>query len=121
MSPLLYCLALACTKDATMVCTRELEPVCGNGTTYTNLCMANAVGFTGRCAKFVRPGACDTPARSFGVCAPGDVMSEQGRCVRKPWSDFVSCAEEHKQGACPGGRDPNTWVAMHCATTCGTF
>ena len=37
--------------------------------------------------------------------------------VDKPWYDFVSCAEEKRQGACD--RDTNEWIVEHCRATCG--
>lgn len=52
------------------------------------------------------------------VCAPGEVYSETGKCTKRPWDDFVSCAAEKAGGACPGGADPSPWVGEHCASTC---
>ena len=43
-----------------------------------------------------------------------------GSCVDVPWYDFVDCATEKTQGACPNGSDPNEWVAVHCAVTCSS-
>lgn len=39
-------------------------------------------------------------------------MSEKtgGGCVKKPWSNFASCAQAEALGACPGGEDPNAWM-----------
>ena len=40
-----------------------------------------------------------------------------GMCVPKPWSDFKSCAEERKQGACVTYiGDP--FMKKHCPKTC---
>ena len=36
-----------------------------------------------------------------------EVMNEAGECVPKPWGDWMSCSEEVRQGACPGGADPS--------------
>jgi hypothetical protein len=51
-------------------------------------------------------------------CGPNEIYSELGRCVPKPWSDFMNCAEEVRHGACPLGNNPNSWVGEHCAITC---
>lgn len=49
----------------------------------------------------------------------GYVLNEStGRCERKPWDGFVSCAQEKVQGACPNGPDPNPIVAKICSLTC---
>ena len=108
---------LACTPQPNNFCTREFMPVCGNGTTYNNICLAQAAGFHGKCEVFLKNGRCDSV--STVKCAPIEFFSEKGFCIAKPWSDFTSCEEEKTQGACPNGNDPNPWVSEHCATTCG--
>ena len=120
----LIALILGCTPDPTMTCTRELAPVCAGGSEYGNLCQAQAAGYTGECAKDIVNGPCtnlrsDLPTVPEGLdCAATETYSETGRCVDKPWSDFRSCAEEKRQGACPNGNDPNPWVGEHCLRTC---
>ena len=59
----------------------------------------------------------DQTLERMSRCTDG-VFTESGACVSKPWPDFVSCAEEERQGACPQGTDPNAWVAEHCRRTC---
>lgn len=113
---------LACVPRNNMFCTREYLPVCGNGTTYSNMCRAEAAGFYNNCAQFVTQGACDSPDTVDRVtCESHQTFSEKGFCVNKPWSDFENCEIEKNQGACPGGNDPNPWVGEHCAKTCGVF
>lgn len=115
-------IVLACTPNPGKVCTREFDPVCADGTEYSNLCQAQAAGFTGECAVKVVPESCNVrnlPTAPTGLnCGVNEFYSETGSCVPKPWSDFNSCAEEKHQGACPGGTDPNPWVGMHCLITC---
>ena len=117
-------LLLACTPDPSMICTREYAPVCADNTEFTNRCLARAAGFRGDCEHSIVDGTCKTrgqlaPELPSGLtCAPTETYSETGKCVPKPWSDFASCAEEKRQGACPGGRDPNPWVGQHCSVTC---
>ena len=107
-----------------MVCTREYLPVCADGTDYGNRCMARAAGFIGECADKIVSGRCSGAREELQTvpqglnCADGEFFSELGRCVPKPWSDFRSCAEEKRQGACPGGNDPNFWVGENCGVTC---
>lgn len=113
-------LLLACTPRQNVYCTREIRPVCANGTTYNNLCLAEAAGYYGDCAYHVKAGECGSIS-GRATCPSGEFMSEKGMCVRKPWSDFESCEIEKNQGACPGGRDPNPWVSEHCAVTCGVY
>lgn len=119
LNQLVYML-LTCTPRRTSFCTREYMPVCANSTTYSNLCNAESAGFYGNCSKFVKNGVCSTLEPRI-TCASHETMSEKGMCVTKPWSDFRSCEEEKRQGACPGSNDPNPWVGEHCATTCGVF
>ena len=108
---------LSCVQQRRAFCTREIMPVCGNGTTYNNMCLAEAAGFYGNCASNVKMGSCaDVNTRL--TCAQHETLSETGICVHKPWSDFSSCEEEKRQGACPNGNDPNPWVGEHCAITC---
>ena len=114
---------LACTPQPNLICTREFAPVCADSTTqFSNACLARAAGFYGECASRLADGPCrtrDAPELPAGLnCSPDEFYSELGRCVPKPWSDFASCAEEARQGACANGRDPNPWVAEHCAITC---
>ena len=115
-------LAQACTPQPNLVCTREYAPVCADGNEYSNSCMARAAGFDGDCANRIVSGPCHTrnnPELPTGLnCGSNEVFSETGKCVNKPWSDFVSCAEEARQGACADGRDPNPWVSEHCVLTC---
>ena len=55
-------------------------------------------------------------AKEFhSVCEPNEIFSERGHCAGKPWDDFLSCAEEARQGACEDG---NSWVEKHCPMTC---
>ena len=82
--------------------------------------MARNAGFYGECQHFITHGECAASGPRI-VCATHEFLSEKGMCVRKPWSDFNSCDEEKRQGACPDGNDPNGWVAEHCANTCGVF
>ena len=115
--------ALSCTPIPDIPCTRNIQPVCVDGVQYSNECMARAAGYYGQCAKVVVPGSCrntrDMPILPTGLlCHPDEVYSEVGRCVKKPWSYFLSCAEEVRQGACSHGDNPNPWVAEHCAITC---
>ena len=113
---------LSCSPRMGMFCTREVRPVCGNGTTYNNLCLAQSAGFYGDCAHFVTQGECrtrqTTERTSRITCEGTQVLSETGTCVEKPWDDFVSCYLEKQQGACSNGRNPNVWVIEHCSTTC---
>lgn len=64
----------------------------------------------------------ENPHSSIGFvrqdCPNDGIMSETKKCVAKPWSDFLNCEEEKRQGACPGGFDPKPWVGQHCAITC---
>lgn len=119
-------LGLECQPDPSMVCTKEYQPVCADGTEYSNLCQAQAAGFVGSCATKIVAGSCsgtrgELPTIPMGLdCDANEFFSELGMCVPKPWSDFRSCAEEKRQGACPGGRDPNPWVGEHCTITCST-
>lgn len=39
-------------------CVRVHAPVCANGTTYANACLANRSGFAGPCHRFVVDGEC---------------------------------------------------------------
>ena len=117
---------IACTPISNRrisLCTREYNPVCAEGVTFPNICQAQRAGYYGECASKVSLGACvETPTSTRNAdCAPTETFSEKGRCVTKPWPDFSSCLEEKKQGACPGGSDPNSWVSEHCARTCGVF
>ena len=109
---------LACVPQNNVFCTREVMPVCGNGTTYNNLCLAQAAGFYGNCAANVKNGECVNARIS---CESHQFLSEKGFCVTKPWSDFESCEVEKNQGACPNGNDPNPFVGEHCALTCGVY
>ena len=113
--------ALACEPRRSSICTRVYLPVCANGTTYSNECLAQSAGFHSNCAHFVTQGVCDEEpvAPRSETCEAGEFFSEKGMCVPKPWSDFTSCEVEKGQGACPDGNDPNPWVGEHCATTCG--
>lgn len=110
----------ACVPQQNIWCTREFMPVCGNGTTYNNICLARAAGFHGNCEKNVQNGACQTLEPRV-TCEEHECLSEKGFCVSKPWSDFNSCEMEKAQGACPGSHDPNPWVGEHCAKTCGVY
>lgn len=107
---------LACIPQRTLFCTREYIPVCGNGTTYNNRCLARAAGYYGDCESNLKDGKC-----GLITCSDTQFLSEKGYCVFKPWSDFNSCEEEKNQGACPGDKDPNSWVGEHCSVTCGTY
>ena len=117
-------LMLGCTPNPSMICTREYAPVCADGTEYSNLCQAQAAGFVDDCASKVTAGPClagrgNVPTIPQELdCPEGQIYSETNQCVPKPWSDFRSCAEEKRQGACPGGADPNPWVGIHCIRTC---
>jgi len=106
---------LACTPLPSLYCTRESSPVCAEGTTYGNACLAKAAGYHSACASLVSSGGCTAGSS----CAPTEFFSELGMCVEKPWSDFAGCGVEKEQGACPDGHDPNPFVGLHCATTCG--
>ena len=110
---------LACTPLQNSICTRDYNPVCGNQTTYQNICIAESNGFYGYCRQFLKNGKCSEEAES--TCEETETFSEKGFCVTKPWSDFVSCEIEKNQGACPEGADPNNWVAEHCARTCNAY
>ena len=118
ISAILTLALLSCTPDPTMICTREMNPVCADGTDYANPCMARAAGFVGECASKVTPGTCSGSRQILPSCGPTETFSETGACVPKPWSDYVSCIEEKNQGACPEGYDPNPWVGVHCSLTC---
>lgn len=113
---------LACTPNPTMRCSRTYDPVCANAVDFSNLCQAQAAGYTGECSSNISTGTCASsnlrrvPERLH--CASGKVYSETGRCVDPPWDDFNSCEEEKRQGACATGNDPNPWVVEHCAVTC---
>ena len=116
-------LTLACTPQPSRICTREYSPVCVDGNTqYNNLCLAETAGFYDACADRVSSGPCynrGEPKLPEGLgCGGDEVWSELKRCVAKPWSDFLSCQEEARQGACGDGADPNPWVAKHCVVTC---
>lgn len=111
----------ACVPMRSSFCTREYNPVCGNATTYSNVCMAQAAGFYGSCERFVTRGECANVEAHAPSCRRNEFLSEKGMCVPKPWSDFQSCEIEKNQGACSDGTDPNRWVSEHCAETCGTF
>lgn len=121
MLSIVFISILSCVPRQNMMCTREYRPVCGNGTTFSNRCMAETVGFYNDCAKFLTAGECGDAMTARLRCDDGDFPSEKGMCVRKPWSDFSTCEEEKRQGACPGGADPNPWVGEHCQITCGNF
>ena len=110
---------LSCTPLQNTFCTREFNPVCANHTTFSNPCLARNAGFYGDCEHLITLGECTSAPRL--VCATHEFLSEKGVCVTKPWRDFNSCEEEKRQGACPGGNDPNSWVAEHCANTCGVY
>ena len=58
----------------------------------------------------------DQTLERMSRCTDG-VFTESGKCLPRPWPDFVSCAGEARQGACPQGADPNAWVAEHCQRT----
>jgi hypothetical protein len=93
------------------------DPVCIDKSEFANECLARAAGFSSECGFNVVRGGCFS--RDFATCLPHvEVFSELGVCIAKPWDDFVSCAEEKRQGACSNGRDPNPWVVKHCAITC---
>lgn len=110
-------LSLSCVPLPNTYCTRELSPVCADGVTYSNACLARAAGFHSDCASLVLPGECSSSPAD--ACPPSrPFFSETQVCVPKPWSDFAGCAVEKAQGACPGGSDPNPWVGEHCAITC---
>lgn len=111
---------LSCVPRRNIMCTREFVPVCGNGTTFGNRCLAESAGFYDDCAQFLKEGDC-TSINTRLVCASDEFASETGVCVKKPWSDFKSCDEEKRQGACPNGNDPNPFVGEHCKVTCGVF
>lgn len=54
-------------------------------------------------------------------CPSGQVKHEfTNECVAHPWSDFESCEEEKKQGACWEGADSNPAVDQVCYKTCNT-
>ncbi len=112
---------LSCIADPTKMCATDFEPVCVNGTEFSNLCHAEAAGFYGKCGTEVIAGPCSKATAYPNVvsCSSEMFLSEKtGRCVTKPWSDFLSCDEEKRQGACANGADPNPWVAEHCSRTC---
>lgn len=117
-------LAWACTPKPDLVCSREFAPVCVEGVQYSNMCMAHAAGYHGDCTNRIVQGPClqnreVPPQLPVGLqCQANEIFSETGRCVPKPWSDFVSCAEEARQGACAHGSDTNAWVVEHCSITC---
>ena len=119
LSHILYVI-LSCAPLQNSICTREFNPVCANHTTYSNPCMARTAGFHGECEHFITEGECNASVH-VPTCASHEFLSERGLCVRIPWSDFDTCEEEKRQAACPGGNDPNDWVAEHCANTCGVF
>lgn len=118
LGSLLPLLLLTCVPDPTLVCTREINPVCADGVDYANPCAARAAGFVGECANKITPGPCGGSRHIVPGCGADQVFSETGKCVAKPWTDFSSCVEEKRQGACPDGYDPNPWVGVHCALTC---
>jgi len=112
-------IVLACTPNPTLVCTtREYNPVCADNTDFSNECLAEAAGYTKECANKLTPGPCGGSLFTMPMCMQHEVFSETGKCVPRPWSDFKSCQEEKKQGACPNGYDPNPWVEAHCPLTC---
>lgn len=113
-------LSVACTPIPDLRCTRNYDPVCADDKVeFPNECLARSAGYHGECARHVKPGGCFSDEGDFSACKPDDeVFSELGYCTLKPWTDFVSCAEEKRQGACAGGRDPNRWVIEHCVLTC---
>jgi hypothetical protein len=114
----LLVLVASCVPQPNRYCTRELRPVCAEGVTYNNLCRAQAAGYYGECANKVTQGVCGSISTKT-VCGASEFLNEDNVCVPKPWDDFESCEIEKNQGACPGGNDPNTWVAVNCAKTCG--
>lgn len=109
---------LACNPRPNLMCTREYMPVCGNGTTFNNICLAQRAGFHGHCSVNLHVGEC---IHTRVICESHQFLSEKGFCVKKPWDDFESCEIEKKQGACPQGNDPNPFVGEHCAVTCGVY
>ena len=114
-------LTLACTPLPDLSCPKDYDPVCVNNIEFSSVCHARAAGFHGDCGTNVVPGSCfkSSDDVDFHSCSPHtQVFSELGRCVDRPWKDFVSCTEEKKQGACTDGRDPNSWVIQHCYITC---
>lgn len=117
--------AFSCTPIPDLPCTRDINPVCVNDVQYNNECLARAAGYHSECAYRVANGPCrnrDVPVLPEGLnCGPNEIYSELGRCVPKPWSDFMNCAEEVRQGACPLGNNPNPWVGEHCTITCARF
>ncbi len=117
----LFLLVLSCVPDPNRICPRVYRPVCAEGTReFGNLCQAEAEGYIGECAVHVKQGKCAPVPEQRAACAEDQVRDEaSGECIPKPWSDFHSCEEEQRQGACPGGSDPNPWVGEHCSVTCG--
>jgi hypothetical protein len=113
---------LGCTPNPGMRCTRTYDPVCAEGTEYSNLCHAQAAGYVDDCAFKVSHGPCNARDASnvLASCGPTEFLSVTGVCVEKPWSDFESCEMEKNQGACPDGYDPNPWVGEHCVLTCAS-
>ena len=120
ISTIIYML-ITCVPRQNTFCTREYHPVCGNETTYPNLCVAESKGFYGDCEKFLTKGVCSESVTSRITCDDSEFLSEKGFCVKKPWSDFENCQIEKNQGACLHGSDPNPWVAEHCAKTCNSY
>ena len=52
------------------------------------------------------------------VCGTTQILSETGQCVDRPWYDYIDCATEIVQGACPHGADPNENINKYCIYTC---
>lgn len=52
------------------------------------------------------------------VCGTTQILSETGQCVDRPWYDYIDCATEIQQGACPHGTDPNADINKYCIYTC---
>lgn len=124
MTWIVFTLLLGCVPRPHIMCARDVDPVCARGTQYANMCSAEAAGYYDECSKYVVRGPCvgaEQVPRVSDACGSSEFLSESTHaCVPKPWSDFVSCAVEKTQGACPNGRDPNRWVAVHCSATCAS-
>ena len=65
------------------------------------------------CNAFTQQESCENR-----VCSTTQILSETGQCVDRPWYDYIDCATEIEQGACPHGTDPNDDINKYCIYTC---